>query len=81
MSNAIVSNEGMTPFQIRITDDWRQSIDDWRRKQPKIPTVAEAIRRLVEIGLQAENIATPMTPSFADAHPIVVNINIQSDKP
>jgi hypothetical protein len=26
-------------------------IDDWRRKQPDLPSRAEAIRRLVELGL------------------------------
>lgn len=28
-------------------------IDDWRSKQPGIPSRAEAIRRLVEVGLAA----------------------------
>jgi hypothetical protein len=32
---------------------WLKKIDDWRRQQPDVPNVSEAIRRLVEIGLDA----------------------------
>lgn len=32
---------------------WLQKIDDWRRRQPDLPNVSEAICRLVEIGLDA----------------------------
>jgi hypothetical protein len=28
-------------------------IDDWRRQQPNLPTMSEAVRRLVELGLDA----------------------------
>jgi hypothetical protein len=27
-------------------------VDEWRRKQPELPSRAEAIRRLVELGLK-----------------------------
>ena len=30
------------------------AIENWRRKQTPIPTVSEAIRRLVELGLKAK---------------------------
>jgi hypothetical protein len=30
-------------------------IDDWRRQQSDVPNVSEAIRRLVEIGLEASS--------------------------
>jgi hypothetical protein len=30
------------------------AIDDWRREQPDLPSQAQAIRRLVEIGLAAK---------------------------
>jgi hypothetical protein len=33
---------------------WLKRIDDWRRKQPDMPNVSQAIRRLVELGLEAE---------------------------
>jgi hypothetical protein len=33
---------------------WVRKIDDWRRQQPDLPNISEAIRRLVEIGLKAK---------------------------
>jgi hypothetical protein len=33
---------------------WVRRIDDWRRKQADLPNLSEAIRRLVEAGLDAE---------------------------
>lgn len=38
------------PFQMRVNEEWLKSLDDWRRQQPDIPSRAEAVRRLVEIG-------------------------------
>jgi hypothetical protein len=38
------------PFQIRLTEDFLRSIDEWRRGEPDIPSRSEAIRRLVELG-------------------------------
>jgi hypothetical protein len=32
---------------------WLRKIDDWRRQQPDLPNISEAIRRLVELGLKA----------------------------
>ena len=34
-------------FQMRVSEDFLNQIDDWRRKQPDLPSRAEAIRRLV----------------------------------
>jgi hypothetical protein len=34
--------------------DWLKRIDQWRRHQPNLPTRSEAIRTLVERGLEAE---------------------------
>jgi hypothetical protein len=31
-----------------------ETVDEWRRKQTPIPTVSEAIRRLVELGLKVK---------------------------
>ena len=39
------------PFQMRVTDEFIASLDDWRRKQANQPSRAEAIRSLVESGL------------------------------
>ena len=33
---------------------WVKKIDDWRRQQPDLPNISEAIRRLVELGLKAK---------------------------
>jgi len=32
---------------------WVRRIDEWRRQQPDLPNISEAIRRLVEAGLEA----------------------------
>jgi hypothetical protein len=33
---------------------WVKKIDDWRRQQPDLPNISEAICRLVELGLKAK---------------------------
>lgn len=38
-------------FQMRVDAEWLRKIDDWRRQQPELPSRAEAIRRLVDLGL------------------------------
>jgi len=38
-------------LDLRFPDDLIRGIDEWRRHQLDIPPRAEAIRRLVEIGL------------------------------
>lgn len=37
---------------VRLQRDALDRVDDWRRAQPDLPTRPEAIRRLVEKGLQ-----------------------------
>lgn len=32
------------------------ALDDWRRARPELPTRPEAIRRLIELGLQTAKI-------------------------
>lgn len=32
---------------------WVKKIDDWRRNQPDLPSLSEAVRRLVDAGLEA----------------------------
>jgi hypothetical protein len=46
--------EKMVQIMIRIMPDMIARIDEWRRIQPDLPTRAEAVRRLVEIGLMAK---------------------------
>jgi hypothetical protein len=40
-------------FQMRANDEWLRRLDDWRRSQADLPGRAEAIRRLVDLGLEA----------------------------
>lgn len=39
-------------FQMRTDAAFLRVVDDWRRAQPDIPARAEAIRRLVRIGIE-----------------------------
>ena len=32
---------------------WVKKIDEWRRQQPDLPNISEAVRRLVELGLES----------------------------
>ena len=43
--------EKMAQLMIRAAPDMIARIDEWRRVQPDLPNRAEAVRRLVEIGL------------------------------
>jgi len=43
-----------TTVGVRCQDEMLAAVDDWRRKQPDLPTRATAIRRLAEIGLKAK---------------------------
>lgn len=38
------------PFQMRVSGEFLRLVDDWRRGQKDLPSRAEAIRRLVELG-------------------------------
>jgi hypothetical protein len=40
-------------FQMRVSPSFLRLVDDWRRKQSDLPSRAEAIRRLVERGINA----------------------------
>ena len=41
-------------FELRVSSEFLKIVDDWRRHEPDIPSRAEAIRRLVEIGAQSK---------------------------
>jgi hypothetical protein len=41
------------PFQMRVSEHFLEAVDKWRSKQDDEPSRAEAIRRLVEVGLKA----------------------------
>ena len=37
------------PFQMRVSEAFLQTVDEWRRAQIDLPSRAEAIRRMVEL--------------------------------
>jgi hypothetical protein len=39
-------------LQLIAPTSWVQRIDDWRRKEPDLPNLSEAIRRLVDMALE-----------------------------
>jgi hypothetical protein len=43
-----------TTLQMRVSEAFLKSVDDWRRKQPDLPSRAAAIRRLVAIALKVK---------------------------
>lgn len=36
-----------------VPASWVAKVDSWRRNQPNLPSLSEAVRRLVEAGLEA----------------------------
>jgi hypothetical protein len=40
------------PFQMRLSNEFLEHLDEWRRKQPDQPSRAESIRRLTTAMLQ-----------------------------
>ena len=40
-------------LQMVVPVSWVEKVDNWRRKEPDLPNLSEAIRRLVELGLEA----------------------------
>jgi hypothetical protein len=42
------------PFQMRVSEAFLQTVDDWRRAQADLPSRAEAIRRMVELAAKTK---------------------------
>ena len=42
-------------FEMRLEPETIHEIDEWRRRQADLPSRAEAIRRLVDLGLKAKS--------------------------
>jgi hypothetical protein len=36
-------------FQMRVTEQFLRTVDEWRRYQTDLPSRAEAVRRLIEL--------------------------------
>jgi hypothetical protein len=41
-------------LQMRVSDDFIESVDKWATRQPDNPSRSEAIRRLVELALKGK---------------------------
>jgi hypothetical protein len=55
-------------IQLRSTAEFIERIDEWRRRQPNgIPSRADAIRTLIERGLEADQVVP--VPTEAPAKP------------
>ena len=42
------------PFQMRVSEAFLRTVDDWRRVQTDLPSRAEAIRRMVELAAKTK---------------------------
>jgi hypothetical protein len=42
-------------FEMRIEAEMLAKIDEWRRRQEDLPSRAEAVRRLIELGMKARS--------------------------
>ncbi len=51
MSNKL--DDEIRRLQLVVPIAWAKSVDEWRRKEPDLPNLSEAICRLVEMGLEA----------------------------
>ncbi|HEY4395012.1 MAG TPA: YfbU family protein [Polyangia bacterium] len=56
-------------FEMRVDEDILEKLDRWRREQDDLPSRAEAMRRLVEIGLQK---ASGEVVDFTDGEKLLV---------
>lgn len=49
-----MTDNASTRFEMRAANEWLRKLDGWRREQPDLPSRAEAIRRLVELGMTVQ---------------------------
>lgn len=42
-------------FEMRVDEDWLERVDAWRAEQQDVPTRAEAVRRLADLGLASQS--------------------------
>ena len=48
-----VMNPKTERFELRMAPEELAQVDEWRRKEPDLPPRAEAVRRLIQLGLKA----------------------------
>jgi hypothetical protein len=49
----------LTTLQMRVSASYLKSVDEWRRRQPDLPSRSEAIRRLTAIALSSGSVPGP----------------------
>lgn len=57
-------------FQMRVSDEFLRTIDDWRRHHPELPSRAEAIRQLIHTGLAARPILIDIQKLLVSLRPV-----------
>jgi hypothetical protein len=53
-SAARFASDDIKRLNIIVPAAWARRVDNWRRHQDDLPNFSEALRRLVELGLEAE---------------------------
>jgi hypothetical protein len=53
-----MSNDGAETIRVTLDPHLREQFEDWRRRQSRIPTVSEGVRRLMSASLAADRQAT-----------------------
>ena len=51
LSYSHLMNAKSERFEMRLSPELIAQLDQWRREQPDLPPRAEAVRRLIELGL------------------------------
>ena len=71
-------------FQMRADRGWLDQIDDWRRRQADLPPRAEAIRRLVGMGLrfgltEGDKVSSPVGLAIVKAiRPAIGHVEVET---
>ena len=50
----MVIDEKSERFEMRVSASFLKMFDDWRKRQPELPSRAEAIRRLITLGMKVK---------------------------
>ncbi len=56
-----MANVKSVRFEMVADPGWMAALDDWRRRQPQIPSRAEAIRSLVSTGIKGNDVGPGLT--------------------
>ena len=51
------TNDVGKSVRVVFDHDLAEQLEDWRRRQPRIPTIAEGVRRLVARAIASEHVS------------------------